>query len=109
MLIKKNTPRWLMYIITDNITSSRKIGLTYSDIVCTYKKEGQTTETVKTLGTNNFREIGNGKYEILFDATELDTVGVFHSEVTGTGIDSVTREDYIIDNIRGVESLWDII
>ncbi len=107
MLIRKGHARWLMYIITDATTGGRKTGLTYTDITVKYKKEGQFTETEKILTGNDFREIGNGKYEIFFTGDELDTVGVFHTEITGTGIEPATREDYIIDFVRGVPTIWE--
>lgn len=109
MFIRKNTDKWIMYILVDSITGARKTGLTYTDVSCTYKKEGYAYEITKTLDANNFREIGNGKYEILFTSSELDTVGVFHSEVTGASIEPSTREDYIISPVRGTSTFWENI
>jgi len=64
-------------------------GQTFSDVTCTFRKNGGSF-VAKTLDGTNFAEVGNGTYEITFTAVELDTVGDFTVVCTGAAIDQST-------------------
>lgn len=61
-------------------------GLTSSDVACSYRKEGDSSFTSKSLDGDNFEEIGLGFYSITFTDTELDTLGTFTVVATGEGL-----------------------
>lgn len=65
-------------------------GLTDTDVTVNYKKSGAISFTLKSITPSNWTEIGQGLYEILFTATELNTEGDFIYPVTGTGAQQST-------------------
>jgi len=88
---------WIRIYLTD-AEGNPKTGLTYSDVSVRYIKYGQTSFTTKTLDTTNFRELGNGVYEVQFTGTELDTLGsfiIFVSPTTPGLFVPVAKEDEV--------------
>jgi hypothetical protein len=59
-------------------------GLADTDVVVKYQKQNGSL-TTKTMSPSNWTEVGQGKYDISFTATELNTEGDFFYPVTGTG------------------------
>jgi hypothetical protein len=64
-----------------------RTSITYNQVDVAYKKSNQTSFQAKVLvgGGTDFRENGNGVYEILFSTSELDTTGTFIYVVNGNG------------------------
>lgn len=79
----------LVTILTGT-TGLPKTGLTSADVTCTYRKEGQSSFTAKSLNGSNFTEIGSGVYTIQFTSAELNTLGSFTWIVSGATIQTFT-------------------
>ena len=85
--VLKSTPTWLPFVAVNTTDGAYRELITYNQVDVAYKKSNQATFQVKTLvgaGTD-FRENGNGVYELLFSAAELDTEGSFIYIVNGNG------------------------
>jgi len=84
--ILQGTPTWLTFIATDVGTGNPRTGILFNEIDVSYKKSVDASFSIKTLtGPGDFREIGLGVYEILFSASELDTLGSLVYVVVGNG------------------------
>jgi hypothetical protein len=83
--VLQGTPTWLPFIASDVGTGSPRTGIIFSQVDVSYKKASQAVFSVKTLLVTDFRENGNGVYEILFSAAELDTIGSFLYVVNNNG------------------------
>jgi hypothetical protein len=83
--ILQSTPTWLPFEAINLTTDLPRTGIVFSQVVVSYKKSTATSFTTKTLVTGDFREIGNGIYEISFSAAELNTLGSFLYLVQGGG------------------------
>lgn len=86
MLIKKSTARELPVILTDS--SDFITGLTgkvFGNVTCKFRKNGETSWTVKSITAGNWHEIGNGHYTIDFLTGDLNTAGLFEYIVIVTG------------------------
>lgn len=53
------------------------LGVPYTDLTVRYKKQGQTSMTLKILTGSDWVELGGGLYSLSFSANEMDTVGGF--------------------------------
>lgn len=83
--ILQGTPTWLPFIAADVGTGDPRTGITFSQIDVSFKKATDITFLLKTLTAPEFRENGNGVYEILFSASDLAVVGSFLYVVNGNG------------------------
>jgi len=87
--VKQSTATNLPVYLRDSSTGNPKTGVAAGDVSAFYVKQGQTTETSKTV-VGNWTEIDAtnmpGIYTLAFTAGELDTLGVFMYTVKGTGI-----------------------
>jgi hypothetical protein len=84
--ILQGTPTWLPVIATDVGTGDPRTGILFNQLDVSFKKSTDPTFQVKTLtGPSDFRENGNGVYEILFSGTELNTLGTFIYVVNSNG------------------------
>lgn len=72
-------------------------GLTPGDVVCKYRKDGQTALTTKTLDGSNWIEVGDGFYILKFTATEMDTLGYFFFTLSGPGFDNFLYDEFTIE------------
>jgi len=84
--ILQSTATWLPFVATDTTDDAPRTGITYLQVAVLYKKSTQSSFQVKALVTGDFREIGNGVYEILFSVAELNTLGSFIFIVNGNGV-----------------------
>ena len=73
------------------------LGVLPTDVVCRYKKEGQTSLTTKTLTSANWFELGNGFYTIRFTALETDTQGSLFYTLISTKFDNFIYDDFTIE------------
>lgn len=82
-----NIPTWLPFVAVDTTDGAPRTGITYNQLDVGYKKSNQASMQVFVwAGTGaDFRENGNGVYEILFGAAELDTTGSFLYVANGNG------------------------
>jgi hypothetical protein len=82
-----NTPTWLPFVAVDVDDGDPRTGITFNQVDVGYKKSNQASFQTKVLvgGGTDFRENGNGVYEILFSAAELDTLGSFIYVVNSNG------------------------
>lgn len=83
--VLQGTPTWLPFIASNSNDGLPRTGITYSQVDVSYKKSSQATFQLKSLLVTDFRENGNGVYEILFSASDLNTVGSFLYVVQGNG------------------------
>jgi hypothetical protein len=93
-----NTPTWLPFVAVDTTDGAPRTGITYNQLDVGYKKSNQASmQTFVWAGdASDFRENGNGVYEILFGASELDTEGSFIYVVNGNGaLPSPTIRQYL--------------
>lgn len=78
MIIKRNIAKNLPVLFIDSsdfITG--KTGVAFGDVTLKYKKEGDSAWTTFSLTTNDWIEIDDGVYEVVFTAAMLNTVGSF--------------------------------
>ena len=82
-----NTPTWLPMVAVNEDDGDPRTGITYNQLDVGYKKSNQASmQTFVWAGDgSDFRECGNGVYEILFGASELDTEGSFIYVVNSNG------------------------
>ena len=85
--ILQGTPTWLPFIAADVGTGDPRTGILFNQIDVSFKKYGDPSFSLKVLSgpPTDFRENGNGVYEILFSATELAVLGSFLYVVNGNG------------------------
>lgn len=96
--VLKSTPTWLPFVAVDTTDGSPRTGITYNQLDVGYKKSNQASmQTFVWAGDgSDFRENGNGVYEILFGASELDTEGSFIYVANGNGaLPSPTIRQYL--------------
>jgi hypothetical protein len=79
------------------------LGVDPSTVVCSYRKEGQSTLTVKPLDSSNFVELGGGYYFIKFTATEMNTLGYFFYTLTSPEFDNFLYDEFTIEPAPGGE------
>jgi hypothetical protein len=53
-------------------------GVVFGGVTVKYRKFGQTSFTTKTISGSDWFEVGDGWYDVLFSASELDTVEDFN-------------------------------
>jgi len=75
--VLQGTPTKLFFVAANVGTGAPRTGIVYTEVSVSFKKSTQATFTVKTLAASDFTENGSGVYEILFSATELNTLGSF--------------------------------
>lgn len=73
----------LIAVITDQTTGIARDGLGQTDVQVEYRREGETSFTIKVLAPGDWIGLGNGVYQVSFTATELQTVGSFTFVVKG--------------------------
>ena len=83
--VLQGTPTWLPVIASNVNTGDPRTGITFDQVDVSYKKSTQAVFQVKTLISADFRENGNGFYEVLFSSAELNTKGTFLYVVNGNG------------------------
>lgn len=83
--VKQGTATWLPFIAANVNTGDPRTGITYGlvDVAC--KKATQSAFVTKVMTSPEFRENGNGVYEILFSSAELNVLGTFLYVVNGNG------------------------
>jgi len=101
--MKKGVARWLPVSLIDS-AGAPVLSKAYGDVVVEYCKEGAVTLTTKNLLTSDWKELGQGRYKVLFSDVELNTKGGFDYVVTGTGFIKYDGwfdlEDSNIDDIK---------
>jgi len=85
--ILQGTPTWLTVIAADSGTGDPRTGITFNQLDVAFKKATDVSFSLKTLTgpPTDFRENGNGVYEVLFDASDLAVVGSFLYVVNSNG------------------------
>lgn len=85
--ILQGTPTWLPFIASDVGTGDPRTGILFNQIDVSFKKATDLTFSLKTLtgAPTDFRENGNGVYEILFSSSDLAVLGSFLYVVNGNG------------------------
>jgi hypothetical protein len=83
--VLQGTLTWLPFIAANADDGDPRIGITFNQVDVVYKKSSQATFSLKSLLITDFRENGNGVYEIKFAASELDTIGSFLYIVNSNG------------------------
>jgi hypothetical protein len=85
--ILQGTPTWLPVIAADVGTGDPRIGITFNQLDVSFKKSTDLTFALKSLvgPPTDFRENGNGIYEILFSNSNLAVLGTFLYAVNGNG------------------------
>lgn len=85
--ILQGTPTWLTFIAVDSGTGDPRPGITFNQIDVAFKKSTDTSFILKPLvgPPTDFRESGNGVYEILFETSELSVLGTFLYVINSNG------------------------
>jgi len=83
--VLQGVPTWLPFVAADVNTGAPRVGITFSQVDVAYKKATDPSFILKLLSGPDFRENGNGVYEILFSSGELAVVGSFIFVVNGNG------------------------
>jgi len=86
--VLQGTATWLPFIAVDVGTGDPRTGILFNQIDVSFKKATDLTFTLKTLTgpPTDFRENGNGLYEILFSSVELGVLGSFFYVINGNGL-----------------------
>lgn len=93
--IPVDTENWLPVLLVSSVDGvTPVVGLTYSDVIVKYFKEGLVAET-KALTSSDFSEGGDGMYRVKFSASECDTVGLFQYWVMAPGCDTSYQAGYV--------------
>lgn len=82
-------------------------GVAYTAITATYKKQGDTTYTTKTVQAAHWAEGPEGRYTLIFTSSELDTVGRFLYRVVAAGADVFTGDVDIVEDWADVVSMME--
>jgi hypothetical protein len=77
-------------------------GILYTGITVTYRKNGQSSYTTKTVGAGDWVELGDGIYKLLFTTTELNTPGYFRFIIKGAGFDRYEADLQLIENYQDI-------
>jgi hypothetical protein len=81
-----------------------------ASVTAEYKKQGDTSWTPKTVTAGEWSAGPDGRYLLLFSASELDTEGRFIYRVDAPGADTFTGDlDIVADWATVVEQLEDLI
>jgi hypothetical protein len=85
--ILQGTPTWVPFIAADVGTGDPRTSILFNQVDVSFKKSTDPTFQVKALTgpPTDYRENGNGVYEILFSGTDLDTLGTFLYVVNSNG------------------------
>lgn len=84
--ILQGTPTWLPFLAADINTGNPRTGILYNQVTVALKKSTDAAFIAKILaGGTDFRENGNGFYEVLFSAPELSVLGTFLYVVNSNG------------------------
>ena len=87
---------------TDFLTPKDSIVFDDASLIIRYRKEGETSFTVKTIVTEDWINVGEGWYDIRFTASELDTKKNFDYEVECSGCITFSRRIELVDNVEAV-------
>lgn len=72
---------------------SPETGVTFDNVTVKYRKAGDTGAlTTKTMTVDDWIEIENGYYAVLWSATDMNTLGNFFYQVTEVSSDPVTDQ-----------------
>lgn len=75
-------------------------GLTSSQVICKYRKEGAApTLVTKALTSGTWMDLGGGYYVIQFSAAEMDTVGTFFFKLTSSSFDNFLYDEFDIEPV----------
>jgi len=83
--VQQGVATWLTYLAHDVNTGDPRTGITFNQVDVSFKKAGDLIFTLKVMTALDFREIGQGVYEVLFSTSELNTVGSFLYVINGNG------------------------
>jgi hypothetical protein len=84
--VLQGTATWLPFIASNANDGSPRTGITFNQVDISFKKSTQATFQLKVISGSDFRENGNGVYEILFSTSDLNTIGSFLYVVNGNGV-----------------------
>jgi hypothetical protein len=79
-----------------------KNGVLYSDVTVMYRKNGQTSFTVKSLLAGEWTEVGDGLYRLTFTSTELDAAGSFRYLLTGATFSRHENDVLVVDEYQSL-------
>lgn len=83
--IQQSVATWLPFYAYDSDSGDPRTGITFDEVVVSYKKSTDLTFSAKALLVTDFRENGVGVYELKFSVAELDTLGSFLYVVNSNG------------------------
>jgi hypothetical protein len=91
-------------------SSNPVTGILYSDVTVTYKKQGGSSWSTKTVQSSDWSAGPDGRYLLVFSEDELDTDGRFVFRVAESGSDTFTGDiDLVSDWATEVAMLTDLI
>jgi len=108
VLVEQNTQtRLSCVLISSDDYETPMTGVLYNDanLVVKYAKYGDSALSTKTLGSSDWIELGEGVYDIVFSATELDTLGEFKFVVLYENVSGVKSLNYY-GKAQVVSELW---
>lgn len=89
-----------------DVSGDPVLSIAYGDITVTYKKQGDTSWTVKVVLSPEWVTGPDGRYFLTFSAAELDTNGRFYFRVAESGSDTFTGD---IDVVEDWATLMDVM
>ena len=83
----QSVAEWVPFVAKDADDDDARTSILYTQVDVLIKKSSDTSFSTKTLTgpPTDFREIGNGVYEVSLSAANLDTLGTFIYIVNGNG------------------------
>jgi hypothetical protein len=83
-----------------NSSDAPVIGVAVGDITVTYRKNGASSFTTKSVLAGEWNEVGDGLYRLTFTAGELNTSGSFRVMVKGAAFERYEADLIIADDFE---------
>jgi hypothetical protein len=82
-----------------SLSGAPALGILPNDVVCKYRKTGETVFTTKTLSLSNWIDHGNGYYTVKFSGTETNVLGYFFYTLDSSLFDNFLYDEFSIEPV----------
>jgi hypothetical protein len=74
-------------------------GVLRSSVLVRYWKSGSSSFATKALNLDDWREVGEGSYALVWDSAEMSSLGEFHFRVSGANFESIRSQFEVSPNV----------
>lgn len=85
-----------------NASDAPVTGVLFGDATVTFRKNGASSFSTKSLLSGEWNEVGDGLYRLTFTSTELDTSGSFRYLVDGASFERHENDVTIVDQFQSL-------